>query len=65
MDEGCYGIKCHGEVEMRYSAMSTPNPRCQAHTARRFGHVERHIRELATPPSDFDESYCGEHWSEE
>jgi hypothetical protein len=66
MDKDCYDIECRGEVQMRYSQMGTPNPRCEAHQDRRDG-VEQHIRELESPlpPDDFDESYAGEHWNED
>jgi len=66
MDAGGYGVECSGEVTVQFSAMGTPNPRCEAHWERRF-QSERRIRqyECALPPDDFDPTDAGERWDDD
>lgn len=54
---------CRGKVTLRFSAMGTPNPRCEAHQRKR-DKVERQIRTRyeGPRPSDFDPGYAGERW---
>lgn len=62
------GPDCEGPVEYRMAMSATGKqfPRCDKHFEEAYARYEDIQRRYpVNAPSDFDESYAGEHWDED